>query len=196
MKFTTHSESQEAVGGCARHKTPFDFHFGDNWREQLQQQMADGRWLARNDETRVDRDLAAHITMTLSRGVCLYGRSIGEVFPAVPRDDYIDSIVSDFEWAKARIAENPVYFILNACRVLACLSEGLILSKDEGGAWALADLPPQFHPTIALALDMYRGDAGPVASGDASSSLLCAEHLASFAAHVTNRAGARPAPTS
>src|SRR3990170_7900070 len=129
MKFTTHSESQEAVGGCARHKTPFDFHFGDNWREQLQQQMADGRWLARNDETRVDRDLAAHITMTLSRGVCLYGRSIGEVFPAVPRDDYIDSIVSDFEWAKARIAENPVYFILNACRVLACLSEGLILSK-------------------------------------------------------------------
>jgi streptomycin 3"-adenylyltransferase len=171
-----------------RHPTPFDFHFGEDWREEFQQQMAGGRWRKWNDETRVDGDLAAHITVTLSRGTCLRGAPIGEVFPAVPRDDYVDSIVSDLEWAKARIAEIPVYFVLNACRVLAHLSEGLDLSKDEGGVWALAGLPVEFHRTIALALDIYRGDAEPGA--------LRTEYLASFAAHVTNRAGARPAPTT
>ncbi len=171
-----------------RHPAPFDFHFGEDWREELQQQMADGRWRTWNDETRVDGDLAAHITVTLSRGICLHGAPIAEVFPPVPREDYLDSILLDFDWARERIVENPVYFVLNACRVLAYLSEGLILSKDEGGAWALAGLPPEFHPTIALALDIYRGDAEPGA--------LRAEYLASFAAHVTNWAGAGPTPTS
>jgi len=171
-----------------RHPPPFDFHFGEDWREELEAQMADGRWRTWNDETRVDGDLAAHITVTLNRGICLHGAPIAEVVPPVPHEDYLDSILSDIDWARERIVENPVYFVLNACRVLAYLSEGLILSKDEGGAWALAGLPSEFHPTIALALDIYRGDAQPGA--------LRAEHLASFAAHVTNRAGARPAPTS
>ena len=181
-----------------RHPTPFDFHFGEDWRQELQQQMADGRfaWRSWNDNTRVDGDLAAHITVTRSRGICLHGAPIAEVFPPVPHEDYLDSIMSDLDWARERILENPVYFVLNACRVLAYLSEGLILSKDEGGVWALSWLPPEFHPLIALALDIYRGDAEEVASGDASSSLLRAEHLASFAAYVTNRAGARRAPTS
>ena len=172
-----------------RHPTPYDFHFGDNLLEPLQQQMADGRfaWRMWNDGTRVDGDLAAHITVTRSRGICLHGAPIAEVFPPVPHEDYLDSIMSDLDWARERILENPVYFVLNACRVLAYLSEGLILSKDEGGRWGLASLPPELHPPIALALDVYRGDAEPGA--------LRAEHLASFAAHVTNRAGARPAAT-
>ena len=79
--------------------------------------------------------------------------------------------------------------------MLAYTSEGPILSKEQGGAWALGRLSPEFRPTIALALDIYRGHAGSVASGDATSSLLRAEYLASFAAHVTNWADARPAPT-
>lgn len=170
------------------HPAPFDFHFGEDWREELEAQMADGRWRTWNDETHVDRDLAAHITVTLSRGICLYGAPFAEVFPPVPHEDYLDSILSDVDWARERIVENPVYFVLNACRVLAYLSEGLILSKDEGGAWALAGLPSEFHPTIAVALDIYRGEAEPGA--------LRAEYVAPFAAHVTNRAGARPAPTA
>jgi len=126
--------------------------------------------------------------MTQSRGVCLHGTPIAEVFPPVPREDYLDSIMSDLDWAMERMVENPVYLVLNACRVFAYLSEGLILSKDEGGRWGLASLPLELHPPIALALDVYRGDAEP--------GVLRAERLASFAAHVTNRAGARPAPTS
>jgi len=140
-----------------RHPTLFDFHFGEDWRKGLEEQMADGRWRTWNDEPRTDADLAAHITITSIRGTCLYGKPIAEVFPSVPREHYLASIVDDFEWAKDRIAANPVYFILNACRVLAYLREGRICSKDEGGEWALQALPPEFHPLVALALDVYRG---------------------------------------
>jgi streptomycin 3"-adenylyltransferase len=49
-----------------------------------------------------------------------------------------------------------VYVILNACRTYAYLRTGNILSKDEGGVWALQVLPEQFHATVVTALDAYR----------------------------------------
>lgn len=140
-----------------RHPTPFDFHFGEDWRKGLEEQMADGRWRTWNDEPRTDADLAAHITITRHRGICLYGEPIADVFPDVPHEDYIDSIVSDYWWGLERIERFPVYFVLNACRILACLREGRVCSKDEGGAWALRTLPEAFHPLVAQALQVYRG---------------------------------------
>jgi len=140
-----------------RHPTPFDFHFGEDWRMGLEEQMADGRWRTWNDEPRTDADLAAHATITLNRGICLYGRPTEQTFPAVPHQHYRDSIVRDFEWASERLAVYPVYFVLNACRVLAYLREGRICSKDEGGEWALGALPQAFHQMIKRALNVYRG---------------------------------------
>jgi len=36
--------------------------------------------------------------------------------------------------------------------------EKLVLSKEEGGRWALEHLAPQWHPVIQAALQNYRSD--------------------------------------
>ena len=56
-----------------------------------------------------DRDLAAHVTVVRSRGICLAGLPIHEVFGEVPEQDYLDSIVNDVSGAADEIAENPMY---------------------------------------------------------------------------------------
>ena len=54
-----------------------------------------------------------------------------------------------------------MYLTLNLARVLAYKKEGVILSKKEGGEWALANLPEEYHPLIEAALKEY-SDAVPV----------------------------------
>jgi streptomycin 3"-adenylyltransferase len=56
------------------------------------------------------------------------------------------------------MAQNPVYYILNACRVYAYLREGRICSKDEGGAWAAGILPKAFQGIVTRALEVNRGN--------------------------------------
>jgi len=146
-----------------QYPTPYDFHYGDT----LAADLANGNWQHWNDEVHTDPDLAAHITILNVRGICLYGKPIPEVFPPVPSEDYQDSILSDFNWGLERIGERPMYFILNACRILAFLQEELVLSKDEGGQWGLSNLPDGLHPVIQHALALYRGEATTPAFAEA-----------------------------
>ena len=104
-----------------------------------------------------DRDLAAHFTVIRSRGRCLYGLPVRQVFAEVPEQDYLDSIRNDVSGAKEEIADNPVYLILNLARVLAFAKEKRILSKQEGGEWGLNHLPEEYHPLIRAALREYEG---------------------------------------
>jgi len=140
-----------------QHPLPFDLHYGGSHREQYRQALISGQWMRWNDETKRDIDLAAHLTVTLARGICLFGKPIKEVFPAVPAQYYVAAIVDDFQWGRNRIADNPLYFVLNACRVYAYLLDGSIFSKDEGGSWGLLTLPGEYHGVITQALDIYRG---------------------------------------
>src|SRR5260370_12007309 len=112
-----------------QHPLPFDLHYGESHREQYRQALINGEWMQWNDETKRDIDLAAHLTVTLARGVCLFGKPINEVFPAVLAQYYAPHSVDDFQWGRNRMAGNPVYFILNACRVYAYLLQGDISSK-------------------------------------------------------------------
>ena len=102
-----------------------------------------------------DKDLAAHFTILQKRGRCLYGAPIEDVFEEVPRRGYLDAIWYDVENAPEEITAYPMYLTLNLARVLAYTEEGLILSKKEGGAWALDRLPPEYHPLIRDALQEY-----------------------------------------
>ncbi len=145
-----------------RYPTPFDFHYSETWREAYVRDLDGDGWKGWNAVRRCDEDLAAHITITRRRGVCLYGPPVGEVFPAVPRRDYLASVLGDVlspEFGLDAVMQNPVYIVLNACRTLAYLRTGEILSKDEGGVWALQALPGRFHPTLVAALDAYRNAA-------------------------------------
>ncbi len=138
-----------------RYPTPFTLHFSNAHLQWFLDNPAD--YIRKMNG--VDKDLAAHFTIIKNYGMVLYGAEIDDVFADVPRNAYIDSIWFDIENAKEEITENPVYVILNLCRVAAFLKNDLIVSKKQGGEWALQSLPSQYHPLISLALQSY-------ASGD------------------------------
>lgn len=106
-----------------------------------------------------DKDLAAHFTIIRKYGIVLCGEEISKVFGAVTEDDYIDSILYDIEDACGKILENPVYFTLNLCRVLAYLRERKVLSKKAGGEWGHVALPNRIHGVIRDALHSYETDS-------------------------------------
>lgn len=134
-----------------RYPTPFELHFSN---AHLQWFIDDPvGYISKMYGT--DKDLAAHFKIIKEYGIVLYGADIQDVFADVPRENYIDSIWCDIEGAKEEILENPVYIILNLCRVLAFLKNDLISSKKQGGEWALQNLPPEFHPLILDALESY-----------------------------------------
>lgn len=146
-----------------RHPMPYDLHFSEAWRDQYTLALENGTWRNWNDEKRHDNDLAAHLTITRKRGICLYGKPAREVLPAVPPEYYAAAITGDFEDALREREQMLDYFVLNACRMLAFLREGHILSKDEGGSWGLQALPEEQQAIVAWALDMYRGESAGTA---------------------------------
>lgn len=102
-----------------------------------------------------DKDLAAHFTVIKHAGHTLYGKPIQEVFGHIPKENYMDSIICDIKNAKKDIMDNPVYIILNLCRVLAYKREELILSKKRGALWAVKNMDQRFWPIIWQALYSY-----------------------------------------
>ncbi len=140
--------------------TPYAYHYSELWRTKQLAQIINGEWQHWNAQTLTDTDLAAHVTVTFRRGLCLWGQPIPQVFPQVPPEHYRASLLEDFAWARARLPQSAVCFILNACRIYAYLAEGHIYSKAEGGVWALARLPEQQRPLVAGALEAYASDQG------------------------------------
>jgi len=131
--------------------TPYELHFSSAHL---------GLWESSEDEyiktlTGEDYDLAAHFTVINTYGRVLYGESVEKVFGEVPREDYTDSILYDVENAREDIFRDPIYTILNLCRVSAYLKDDLILSKKAGGKWALKTLPKKYYSLIQCALDCY-----------------------------------------
>ena len=133
---------------------PFDLHVS----------VAHINWYRNDPEDYVrkmkgtDADLAAHFTIIAKRGKCLYGLPITEAFAEVPHQNYMDSIWEDIEEAEEDITDNTMYITLNLARVLAYQKEGLVLSKKEGGLWALQNIPGEFHSLIRDALGEYEHD--------------------------------------
>lgn len=142
-----------------QYPTRFDFHYSESWRERFEIELQNGSWQIFTDPEQVDEELGAHVTITHQRGICLYGDNISAVFPDVPTKDYIASILGDVlsdQYGLSSAINDPVTVILNACRTLAYLKNGEILSKDEGGEWALWNLPEECHAVVLKALCEYR----------------------------------------
>ena len=138
--------------------TPYETHFSAGHLDSYQEDPEGYIRRMKGD----DKDLAAHFTILQARGRCLYGAPLEDVFGPVPPRDYLDSIWYDVENAPEEIVEYPMYLILNLARVLAYTQEGLVLSKKEGGVWALDYLPPEYHPLIRDALREYTESASVV----------------------------------
>jgi streptomycin 3"-adenylyltransferase len=142
-----------------RYPTPFSFHFSEEWRPRISQELQDGSWQGWNWDNTPDPDLAAHFTVTRRRGVCLAGAPVAEAIPLVPWAHYLNSILADFTWACERAGDNPVYLALNACRVWAAVEEQLVLSKQEGAGWAQPRLAAELAAIVARAAADYAGQA-------------------------------------
>ena len=102
-----------------------------------------------------DSDLVMHFAVCRARGIAISGTAPAQVFPLVPRDVLLRAFETELAWGLANAPAR--YAVLNACRAWAFAEDGHILSKLEGGAWALAR---GFEPdAITSALAAQRGES-------------------------------------
>jgi predicted nucleotidyltransferase len=130
--------------------TPYELHLSPYWYDR-----------ARNGEidlitSQTDPDLAAHFMVTRQRGWRLFGQSIEKVFERVPHEHYWASLMGDLEGIVQDIQANPVYGILNICRIAAYKQSSQVLSKREGGLWGLQHFDQIYHALIQQALNVYQ----------------------------------------
>ena len=159
-----------------RYPTPYALHFSAMYREKCR---ADVEKFCREMHG-VDRDLAAHFTVIRQVGIPLIGPPPQQVFGEVPAEAYRDSILRDIANAEREIPLEPVYLVLNLCRVLAYEREGLVLSKEAGGQWGAEHLPSPEREIAVAARESYRSGA-PLKIEDSS--------LRAFAKELLKRIG-------
>lgn len=169
---TIHEESEKLANGIEMsvvllqytqnpaYPTPFEMHFSKEYAEQYRNGEIDF------SKVSTDPDLVAHFVVTRRRGIVWGGLPLDDVFSEVSRDAYVESLKNDLREYESKIIDNPVYVILNACRIIAYLKEGIVLSKTEGGDWALNNLDKRFHDTVARALKSYENGKRGIQDGE------------------------------
>jgi streptomycin 3"-adenylyltransferase len=133
-----------------QYPTPFELHSG---KEHFQKFMREREYMCADGR---DYDLAAHIFVLHTCGICLYGPPISEVFEKIPREYYIDSILKDIVDAPTCSHINPVYYLLNLSRVWRYLEEDVVSSKLDGGKWALEHIGDPHKTIIKNAIASYQ----------------------------------------
>ncbi len=131
--------------------TPYELHFGSEHLINAKNNLSEF-CLNMNG---VDIDLASHVEVINNVGITLCGAAIKDVFAKVNKAHLIDSNYNDIISALDSIADNSVYYILNLCRFIAYLEDEYILSKRDGGIWAIKRLPSKFEKLINNAVDYY-----------------------------------------
>jgi len=135
---------------------PFELHFGENHANKIRSDTYDFAQVRGSDP-----DLAAHFTVCRHVGINLLGSKPTEVLGNVAWESYLDAIITnDLDWIleNENILSSPFYGVLNTCRVIQTVKtgKGTIVSKEQGGLWALEHLPSEHHRIIHDALAAYR----------------------------------------
>ena len=131
--------------------TPYVLHYSNAHRHRARTDLT----AYCQEMNGTDVDLATHFTVTRAVGIPLCGLPIETVFGPVPKKYYWESIYGDIKNAAEEILRDPVYIILNLCRVLAYQKEASILSKKGGGLWGIKTLPSRYRPPVESALFCY-----------------------------------------
>jgi predicted nucleotidyltransferase len=144
---------QERYARAFEHPMPYEVHYSSCLHEAIRHGKIDYSL----DESSVD--LAAQVVEVRERGATLVGPPAASLFAPVPWHAYVNALEADFNWTRAFIAAQPVYAILNACRILhgATSMKMSTYNKDEAGVWALETVPRMYHSVINDALQIYRG---------------------------------------
>ncbi len=107
-------------------------------------------------ENEPDKEVLAHLYEVKERGFCMWGKPIGKVFQKIPAKYYLLAIVDDLKYTRKYLLEDPTYWVLNACRIMAFINEGKVLSKLEGGQWGIENLLEKYHNLIKQAMSCYQ----------------------------------------
>ena len=131
-----------------RHPAPYEFHYSEDWRDRTQAHLLNNTWPEAESEP-TDPDLAAHVAVTLARGLSLWGPPAAEVFPAVPASDYIASILADFHWGRDTLGRQPGLFCAQRVPGQGLSGRGNIPLERRGrgvGAAVIAGGASAHHP--------------------------------------------------
>lgn len=131
---------------------PYELHYSSRWVRDYER---DPRGFCERMHGE-DIDLTAHVLAMHAFGTVLFGPSIPRVFSQVKRDDALYAIRHDVMDAGDHLHEEPVYYVLNLCRALAYYRDELVLSKKQGGEWAIRNLPHAHQGVIQAALNAYQ----------------------------------------
>ncbi len=134
----------------------FELHYDEQLRYTLQQEVRNENW--RNDTTHSDADLTIALAVLQRSGIVLMGKPIQETLPAIAEAIFREALIQSAQAAQAQLPQDPIAFILNACRTVAYLQDGIVLSKDDGGNWGLVYLPERYQGLIQQSLALYRGE--------------------------------------
>jgi predicted nucleotidyltransferase len=162
--------------------TPFELHYSRSWHERFRSGLVD------LTEQRVDTDLAAHFVVIRQRGLCLFGKPILELFGEIPREYYIQSLLTDAETIYGNPEADPLYTVLNLPRILAFLEVGRVLSKMEAVIWAKSRLPNEFETLLISAQQSYSGRTNP----DPPDASILSQFTNYMKGQIANRLGAQP----
>ncbi|HEY3734272.1 MAG TPA: aminoglycoside adenylyltransferase domain-containing protein [Streptosporangiaceae bacterium] len=110
-----------------------------------------------------DPDLVLHLAVCRQAGRPLgSSRPAAEVFGPVADDLVLAQLAAELRWGTGHAPAE--YAVLNACRAWRFATDGALVSKIDGGRWALGRVPPRDRQLIETALDRQR--CGPAATPD------------------------------
>ncbi|MEV4110742.1 aminoglycoside adenylyltransferase domain-containing protein [Nonomuraea sp. NPDC049695] len=102
-----------------------------------------------------DPDLVLHLAVCRQAGRLVGpGRSPAEVFAPVADELIIAQLVSELHWAAEQAPGE--YAVLNTCRAWRFATDGILVSKIDGGQWALHRVPIASRELVRSALDRQR----------------------------------------
>lgn len=136
---------------CFQYPTPYELHFSKDWMERFQENPAS----VCNELPKTDPDLAAHFAVARSQGIVLFGPPAESMFGKIPESTYLDSILLDCSNCRETVRWEPVSTILNLCRALSYLKDGIIRSKEEGGQWGVDFFTGDNRYLVRKALESY-----------------------------------------
>lgn len=174
----------------------YDFHFGESNRAKAGR-VAAGATLCEPFVPGRDPELPGYLTVA-RRAPPLFGPPAEELWGVPAKELVIAGYLSDWDGVDLCRRPDAAYFILNACRTLAYVEDGLCISKAAGGRYALGRTPPALVPAITWALHAPSADwqlPRGVAGDGWALPPPCANDFLAWVSERTRKASALPGGT-
>jgi hypothetical protein len=111
-----------------------------------------------------DPDLVLHYAVLRQRSWTAFGAPAIAIIGEIDRTTVIAQLADELIWAAAHAHES--YAVLNACRALRFVHDGVLCSKSDGGVWALSrEIEPELVGAALAARDSGPTGTGPAESG-------------------------------